>query len=514
MKRITQLGFSALTLLPFTVFAGSLDSPAPPTDPAGAMYSLEDICNHLETGVIGTPSTFDEPTAAPGPTGCTLNELMSKTPAIDLINAAKPTDVTAGKTYWGLNNDYWGLQTGTSTVVDAEVGDAEAADLKNGKTAWVAGNKVIGTMPTQTLSDTHTNIAAGYYAATTLNTVDMDLVSGNLRNGVNIFGVMGDPKVVNTSSGDAGPGDIKMGKKAWVDGEEMTGVYNPLIAKGNASAEQVLISKTFSNSNASGISGTMPNQGAIIYTPTTTDQPIAMGYHNGAGLVKGDTNLTSDNIKSGVTIFGISGNPNVVDTSAGDANPNDIAKDKKAFVGGQLLIGTGSLVSYPAPVEKIGQSATAQQGVAWPTPRFTDQGDGTVIDKLTGLIWLKKANCIGTDNPTLDSDKTIGDGKVTWQHALTFVTGINSGTYNCGVSQTDWRLPNIKELQSLIDFSQYNPALPDAHPFSGVQSGTYWSTTSYKRINTYAWVINIFDGYMVYNDQSNVSYVWPVRGGE
>src|SRR4029077_7087490 len=78
-------------------------------------------------------------------------------------------------------------------------------------------------------------------------------------------------------------------------------------------------------------------------------------------------------------------------------------------------------------------------------PRFTDNANGTITDNLTGLIWLKNANCTG--------------GYTNWQGALTFVAEINSGINNCGdtsnggYNQTDWRLPNIRELFSLVDFA-------------------------------------------------------------
>ena len=63
-----------------------------------------------------------------------------------------------------------------------------------------------------------------------------------------------------------------------------------------------------------------------------------------------------------------------------------------------------ALTRERAPVPKSGQTSSnatgddgdLQRGVAWPDPRFTDNGDGTVTDNLTGLIWLKNANCFGT----------------------------------------------------------------------------------------------------------------------
>ncbi len=124
---------------------------------------------------------FVEPTAGPGPTGRTLNEVMGIAPIVT-PNYAQPAGALAGEMYWGLCSGAWGLQAGTLT--------------------------------TQTLSDSNTAVLAGFYAATTLEAVDTDLVAGNIRSSVDLFGVMGDPNVVNTSSGTAIATDIVSGEVA------------------------------------------------------------------------------------------------------------------------------------------------------------------------------------------------------------------------------------------------------------------------------------------------------------
>ena len=77
-----------------------------------------------------------------------------------------------------------------------------------------------------------------------------------------------------------------------------------------ATAPQVLAGTTFwgLTSGAWGpITGTMPAHGAVVLTPTTTSVAIAAGYHNGSGVVPGDTDLAAANIKNGVTLFGVTG---------------------------------------------------------------------------------------------------------------------------------------------------------------------------------------------------------------
>jgi hypothetical protein len=176
-----------------------------------------------------------------------------------------------------------------------------------------------------------------------------------------------------------------------------------------------------------------------------------------------------------------------------------------------------------APVPKTGQTqkyvtgddGDLKKGVAWPTPRFTDNGNGTVTDKLTGLMWLKNANCINSHYPGFDNDEGPGDGEVTWVHALDFVAGINNGTYPlCGAGYTDWRLPNIRELNSLIDYGRV-PTFPANTPFTGVTYGNYWSSTTHAMVSmSLAFWVNFGDASVSNYPKTSSQYVWPVRGGK
>jgi len=155
---------------------------------------------------------------------------------------------------------------------------------------------------------------------------------------------------------------------------------------------------------------------------------------------------------------------------------------------------TGQTASYAT-----GDDGDLQRGVSWPAPRFEDNADGTVTDHLTGLIWLKNANCGGTMN---------------WKDALTYCNTLASGA--CGLTDGsdagDWRLPNRKELLSLVDYSRYNPALPQGHLFDNVQSSYYWSASTYAFYTNRAWFVYMGYGYVDYDYKSSNHYVWPVRG--
>ncbi|MCX5845209.1 MAG: DUF1566 domain-containing protein [Deltaproteobacteria bacterium] len=158
-----------------------------------------------------------------------------------------------------------------------------------------------------------------------------------------------------------------------------------------------------------------------------------------------------------------------------------------------------------------GQDGDLRAGVTWPNPRFTDNGDQTVTDNLTGLIWAKDGNAIKTRDPGFDSDFTTGDGMVTWQHALDYIKKLNQENY---LGHHDWRLPNVIELESLVHAGQSNSAdWLNTKGFSNVQSSYYWSSSSKAAHPTSAWLVNIVDGFVFWFDKSSFPYysVWPVR---
>ncbi len=177
---------------------------------------------------------------------------------------------------------------------------------------------------------------------------------------------------------------------------------------------------------------------------------------------------------------------------------------------------TGQTTSFAA-----GDDGDLEKGVAWPSPRFTDNSNGTVTDNLTGLIWLKNASCA---NATRN-----------WATALTDVAQLNTNgtmnsnncgdTSNGGSHQTDWRLPNVREQQSLVHYGVVNPAVPNTagtgkwaagDPFTGGQSDYYyfWTSTPYADITSLAWYVYLGSGNVYVGDKTSSFYVWPVRGGQ
>lgn len=138
---------------------------------------------------------------------------------------------------------------------------------------------------------------------------------------------------------------------------------------------------------------------------------------------------------------------------------------------------TGQTVSYAA-----GDDAANRQGVAWPVTRFVDNQDGTVLDRLSGLVWMKNAGCFAASD---------------WSSALGAANRLASGA--CGLSDGSsagqWRMPNANELESLVDVSQANPALAGGHPFANVNQATaYWTSTTYTALTLNAMAIRFSDG--------------------
>jgi hypothetical protein len=136
--------------------------------------------------------------------------------------------------------------------------------------------------------------------------------------------------------------------------------------------------------------------------------------------------------------------------------------------------------------------AKAVRDVTTPTTisnHFTDNGNGTITDNLTLLVWQK------VSNPNL----------FTWENALVYAEGLNLAT------ASDWRLPNIKELQSLNDETVSNPSVNTTF-FPTIGAHNYWSSTSLPNQTTKAWYWSTIFGVTTYDTKTNTNFVICVRG--
>jgi hypothetical protein len=158
------------------------------------------------------------------------------------------------------------------------------------------------------------------------------------------------------------------------------------------------------------------------------------------------------------------------------------------------VVKTGQTISY-----RTGDDGDLQKGIPSPDPRFTDNGDRTVTDNLTGLMWAKDVNAIGAMN---------------WYAAIGYANNLGlGGGEGCGSSNTytDWRLPNRRELESLLDMGNV-PAFPSGHPFiiSNYRNSYIWSSNTKGNSDDEGWCLQVA-GYWCSHLKSSGYAVWPVR---
>ncbi len=177
----------------------------------------------------------------------------------------------------------------------------------------------------------------------------------------------------------------------------------------------------------------------------------------------------------------------------------------------------------PAPVAKTGQTVTYRTGddgyhekgqwmpYPWIDPRF-DVGITTVTHNLTGLKWQRSAS----------------NGLLPWNEAIDYCNAAmiwEDAGGGFSILYDDWRLPNIRELKSLIDYKYTGPALSNVsgsgqysagNPFNQVLNGWYWSSTTVDIDKSEAWGVWMDTGAVVRLSKTGGTQgylVWCVTGG-
>lgn len=161
-----------------------------------------------------------------------------------------------------------------------------------------------------------------------------------------------------------------------------------------------------------------------------------------------------------------------------------------------------------------GQDGEIQKGLA---RSFTDNGDGTITDNNSGLMWEK------LDDSNLPSLAGIHDKDeyYTWEDAFVKVADLNIGAF---AGHTDWRLPNMAELQTLVNFQAVDPAVygafhsscaPDCTvtTCSSTRPYAYWSSTTYQDLPDAAWVVDLYNGYTNAGSKTYYPNACAVRAG-
>ena len=163
---------------------------------------------------------------------------------------------------------------------------------------------------------------------------------------------------------------------------------------------------------------------------------------------------------------------------------------------------TGYPYSCPVPKTRqmnsyaTGDDGDLETGIAWPATRFVELANtNCILDNLTGLIWMRLPHHFIPTN---------------WSGAINDCNTLDFG------GETDWRLPNVREMYSLADASRTDPAAADSSGlFNGVQGGSegYWTSTSRASDPTaQAWSVRFVVGSCNVEPKTNYLYTWAVRG--
>jgi Protein of unknown function (DUF1566) len=285
----------------------------------------------------------------------------------------------------------------------------------------------------------------------------------------------------------------------------------------------VLLSTGISSAAGVAVNGdltlTVPGSGIVFpggvkqteaVTPDTYQKRIAAACNTGYAV-------TAIDPSGSVTCTPVDGNwlrsgSNISSTNTGNVGIGITTPTSRLTVAGTIETTSGG-VKYP--------DGSIQNKAAC---RYEDNGDGTVSDCRTGLIWLKDANCKETAGGIVKSAGTLNwDNARTWSAALASgVCGLTDGSY-----AGDWRLPTKTEWMAMVAYakSRYTgPVLTNAagtaqwsngDPFLNIQANNgYWSSSS-GYITGSAWVVDTSNGYMFgYIMTTNGMFVWPVRAGQ
>ncbi len=152
------------------------------------------------------------------------------------------------------------------------------------------------------------------------------------------------------------------------------------------------------------------------------------------------------------------------------------------------------------------QTCNAYMVASTPDSQLTDNGDGTITDTVTGLSWKK---CM--EGVTGNLCDTGAAASFTWRAALQRPGVVNGGGGFAGY--TDWRLPNIKELTSIVEEKCSGPAI-NLTRFPNTLSSDVWSGSPYADYSDYAWYVNFNYGNSFNYNRNSDFQVRLVRGGQ
>jgi hypothetical protein len=162
------------------------------------------------------------------------------------------------------------------------------------------------------------------------------------------------------------------------------------------------------------------------------------------------------------------------------------------------------LISFNSTAEQTCKTASIVQTA--PDSRFTNNEDGTFTDIQTGLMWARCRQ--GFQGAGCTAVSSVATNTFTWAAAL----ALNSATSDTA-NRTGWRLPNIKELQSLVEISCSSPAI-NISVFPNTGTSFFWSASPVAFDTDSAWDVSFDFGFVSSFERNRGQSVRLVRGGQ
>jgi hypothetical protein len=254
----------------------------------------------------------------------------------------------------------------------------------------------------------------------------------------------------------------------------------------NMSKIAVLILFLLWTSHAMAADVTTFHLGAAERQLSSATDEVANGYYGPTTLHNVDNDLAAGNIKKPVNIFGIIG---TYEGAGGTSYVIPKTSQTALYV-----------TDYPTAGSTEGCDGWYQKGTA---RSFTVSAPGpvneeVVTDNITGLMWVRDANGRGCN---------YYGGILTWEAAIAFCENLSFAGYS------DWRLPNVRELQSIVDYGSSGPPInltyfPNTYPVG------YWSSTTFTPNTGNAWIVFFYNGDVLSEIKDSAYNVRPVRGGQ